>query len=554
MTVLLSNVFTKTTRDRWKSTVIGAVTLALLLVFGMAVYRDVDVAFWDDMPEAFRTMFGIPTGADVGGLAYGAIYTGYGALTMAAIALAAGAVSVAGEERAGTIGLLLDNPVSRTRVLVQKAASLLLVTAIGFVILWLAGIGAPVILDVEIGSMNVTALVVMMFINALFYGYLAMAISAWTGRTPIAIGATSAILVVSFIAVGLLPLIESLAEGARAFPWYYFAASDPVMNGIGWGDAAVLIAGSAAFVALGIIGVNRRDLRGPAAGAGLIDRLREHELTHRAADLVAGKARVSAIWIKTASEHQGLLFVTSLILFAMSVMIGPMYGLLDDAMGALAEQFPEDMLALFGGGDLSTPEGFYQVEMFGLMIPIGVLAVTIAIGSGAMAGEEKHSTMGLLLANPVRRSTVVLQKTVTMVLYAAIVGLASFLGVVVGSMVGGLGMDVGNIAAACALAVLVGLVFGGLALALGGLTGRTGIATYGAVGVAVVAYIVNGFLPLNENTEAWARLSPFHYYLSSDPLNTGMAWGHAAILVVLFAVGLVVAIVAFQRRDLRSRS
>ena len=69
-----------------------------------------------------------------------------------------------------------------------------------------------------------------------------------------------------------------------------------------------------------------------------------------------------------------------------------------------------------------------------------------------------------------------------------------------------------------------------------------------------MAYIVNGFLPLNENTEAWARLSPFHYYLSSDPLNTGMAWGHAAILVVLFAVGLVVAIVAFQRRDLRSRS
>ena len=89
MALTLTNVFTKTTRDRWKATVIGAVTLALLLVFGMSVYRDIDVAFWDDLPDAFRNMFGIPAGADVGGLAYGAIYSGYGMLTMAAIALAA---------------------------------------------------------------------------------------------------------------------------------------------------------------------------------------------------------------------------------------------------------------------------------------------------------------------------------------------------------------------------------------------------------------------------------------------------------------------------------
>ena len=552
MAVTLTNVFTKTSRDRWKSTVIGAVVLAALLFFGMAVYRDIDVSFWDELPEAFRSMFGIPDGADVGGLAYGAIYSGYGALTMAAIALAAGAVSIAGEEKNGTIGLLLGDPVSRTKVYLEKAAALVAITAVGFVILWAAAIAAPAMLDVDIGTMNINALMVMMFLNALFYGFMATALGAWTGKASIAIGVTSAVMVVSFIASGLLPLIEPIADLVRVFPWYYFASSDPLARGMDWGHFAVLAGGAAVFAVLGVVGVNRRDLRGQSVGTKLIDRLRENPLTHKAAERFAGTARVSRIWVKTASDHQGLLFVISAVLFAMSLMIGPMYNMLDDRMQALSEQFPEDLLALFGGGDLGTPEGFYQVEMFGLMIPIGILAVTIAIGAAAMAGEEKRNTMGLLLSNPVRRSTVVIQNTWAMILYGIIVGGVSFLGVAAGSLVGNLVMDLVNVAAACALATLLGLVFGGLALALGGATGRTGIAIYGAVGVAVLTYIANGFLPLNESTEAWARLSPFNYYLSSDPLNTGMNWGNAAVLTGLFLVTVAAAVVLFDRRDLRT--
>jgi len=550
--VTLTNVFTKTSRDRWKSTVIGAVVLAALLVFGMAVYRDIDVSFWDELPEAFRSVFGIPEGADVGGLAYGAIYSGYGALTMAAIAMAAGAVSIAGEEKNGTIGLLLGDPVSRTKVYLQKAAALVAVTSVGFVILWLAAIAAPAMLDVDIGSMNINALMVMMFVNALFYGYMATALGAWTGKTSVAIGVTSAVMVMSFIAAGLLPLIESVAGLVRVFPWHYFTSTDPLANGIDWGHFAVLAGSAVVFVGVGVIGVNRRDLRGQSVGTKLIDRLRENPLTHKAAERFAGTARVSRIWVKTASDHQGLLFVVSVVLFGMSVMIGPMFNMLDDTMKTLSDQFPEDLLALFGGGDLGTPEGFYQVEMFGLTIPIGVLAVTIAIGAAALAGEEKRNTMGLLLSNPVRRSTVVMQNTWAMILYAVIVGGVSFLGLAAGSLLGNLGMNLVNVAAACTLATLLGLVFGGLALALGGATGRTGVAIYGAVGVAVLTYIANGFLPLNENTEAWARLTPFHYYLSSDPLNNGMDWGHAAVLTGLFLVTVAAAVVLFDRRDLRT--
>ena len=548
---MLANVFTKSVLDRWKPPVIAAVSLAVLLIFGMAVYRGIDISFWDDLPEAFRSVFGIPDGADVGGLAYGAIYTGYGMLTMAGVALAGGAVSISGEEKSGTIGLLLGNPVGRTTLAVSKAAALAVVTVGAFVFLWLAGIATPVLLDVEIGTMNVTALLVMMFVNALFYGFLAFALSGWTGKSSLAGGVSAGIMVISFIAVGLLPLVDSLAGLAKFFPWYYFSSSEPVMNGIDWADFAVLAIGALVFFVVGVVGVNRRDLRSQSVGTKMIDRLRANPITHKVAEMLAGSARVSKIWFKTASEHQALLYVIVPVMFLMALMIGPMFTMLDDTLKSLGEQFPETLLALFGGGDMGTPEGFYQIEMFGMMIPISLLVVTIVIGTAALAGEEKNNTMGLLLANPVRRSTIVIQKTWTMILYAVIVALASFLGVAGGSLLGNLGMDIGNIAATCALAALLGLAFGGLALALGAATGRTQIASYGAVGVAVVAFIVNGFLPLNDSTAAWAKMSPFYYYLSSDPLINGMAWGHAAVLGGLFVILLAAAVILFQRRDLR---
>jgi ABC-2 type transport system permease protein len=548
---MLANVFTKTARDRWKSTVIAAVSLGCLLVFGMAAYNDVDVAFWDDFPEAFRTMFAIPEGADVGGLAYGAIYTGYGALTMAAVALAAGASVFAGEERKGTIGLLLGNPVSRTRTLMSQAGAIVSLCFAGSVILWVAGVGAPQMLNVDVGDMHITELVVMMFVIALFHGFLALAIAGWTGKPSLASGVATGVLVASFVGVGLFPIITGWENVAKVFPWYYFSSSQPALNGVDWGHFAVLAGSILALGALAVVGVNRRDLKSQSVGTKLIDRLRENPLTHRMAEMIAGTARVSRIWVKTASDHQALLFIVVVTIVFMSLWLGPMYNMLDDAMASLAEQFPERLLALFGGGDLSTAEGFFQIELFSLVIPIGLLAATISIGARAMAGEEERNTMGLLLASPIRRSTVVLQKTWTMVLFTVIIGIASFLGIAGGSVLGGLGMNMGNIAAACLMASLLGLLFGGLALALSGATGRTAIAVYGSVGIAVITFIANGFLTVNENTEAWARISPFYYLLATEPLVNGMDWLHGAGFLALFAVLFALAVFSFNRRDLR---
>lgn len=549
---MLATVVTKTFLDRWKGAAIGAAALAVMFFFGMAVYRDIDLALYTDLPEALRALMNIPSDADVGALAYGAIYSSYGALTLASLALSMGSASIAGEERNGTMGLLLGNPKSRTHILVSKAANIVILSALGALILWVAGIVVPDILNVDVTGIQVGALVFHMFVIAVFHGFLAMAIGAWTGKNSLASGVTVGVMVISFFAVGLLPLVDSLKNGVKVFPWYYYSGSNSHINGIDWGHLAVLFVGIGLLAALAALGVNRRDLRSQATRVSLVDRLRAYPMTEKIVDRLAGSARVSRIWVKTASENQGILIVVAYVMFLMmGLLIGPMYTFIDETLVKFADALPEEMLALFGGGDMATPEGFYQVETFGLMTPIAFMVVTVTIGARALAGEEANRTMGLLLANPIKRSTVVLEKTIAMIVQAAVVAVALFTGVVGGSMLGGLGMSPVNIAAATLLGTLIGLVFGALALALSAATGRTRVAVYGTIGAALALYLANGFLPFSEGLDGLAKLSPFHYYLSSDPLLNGMNWAHGAVLLGLFVALVAAAVMLFDRRDLR---
>jgi ABC-2 type transport system permease protein len=400
--------------------------------------------------------------------------------------------------------------------------------------------------------MDVGALSVHLFAVVIFFGFLAMAIGAWTGKRGDAAGAAVGLMFVSIFVVGLLPLVEGWENLAKIFPWYYFNGSEPLVNGIDWGHISLLFMGSTVFVIISILGLNRRDLKNQSLGVGLLDRLRSNKWMRHIVNRLVGSARVSHVWIKTFSEHQVILIITAYVMFLiMGLLIGPIYNWLPAEVFDIFDQFPEEILAAFGSGNMSTPEGFYQIETFGLMAPIAVMLVTIAVGARALAGEEERRTIGLLLANPIKRSRIVIEKAWTMVVCAFTIGFTIFAGVWLGSLLGGLGLNVGNIAATCLLVTLLGLVIGSIALALSAATGRVRIAIFGSIGAALVFYITSSFLPLNENLANLAKLSPHYYYLSSDPLLTGMDWGHGAILAGLTLVLVALSVGLFQRRDLK---
>ncbi|MCP3854868.1 MAG: ABC transporter permease subunit [Actinomycetia bacterium] len=547
---MLTNVFTKALRDRWLGMTIGAVALALYLLAGMAVYRDIDVSIYTDLPEPILELMGISADTDVGGLAYGAIYGTIGALTLAGLSIAMGSRAIAGEERNGTIGLLLANPISRTGVAVAKGAAIVTITGLGAAILWVAALVVPRLLGVDTDAVHISALVAHLYANALFYGFLALLVGAWTGSSGMASGVSSAVMIVSYIGSGLLRVIEGWEDGARLLPWHYYDSGQPVNNGAQWSNLAILLGAALVFGLGALAGVNRRDLREHSTGVTLLDRLRSQPLTQRIIERLAGSTRVSRIWVKTASEHQGVLTITGLIMVATGALVGPIYNLMDDELKELSDQFPEALLAMVGGVDISTAEGYFQAELFSLTAPIAIIALTVIMGTRALAGEEARHTMGLLLANPVSRRRVVLAKSVALVANAAALAVATFAGTMLGAAMGGLELDAWAVGAACVHLTLLGVVFGFAALTIGAATGEVKAATFGAVGLGLGFYLMNSFLPLNDSVAGYARLSPFYYYLESNPLVNGLHLGHAAVLALVAAVLLTLAVVLFDRRDL----
>ena len=108
---------------------------------------------------------------------------------------------------------------------------------------------------------------------------------------------------------------------------------------------------------------------------------------------------------------------------AMIVFIWPSYRTAFEST-----ELPQGVQA-FLGSDLSyaTAPGFVSGEFFS-WIPVLLIVYAVVQGTGAIAGEEGSGTLDLLMAQPVARSTVALQKCLAFCVGAALVVALGFVG------------------------------------------------------------------------------------------------------------------------------
>jgi beta-exotoxin I transport system permease protein len=75
------------------------------------------------------------------------------------------------------------------------------------------------------------------------------------------VGSPSPLAFASLLVNGLLPFNDTLAGWARAQPFHYYLTSDPLLDGMDWGHAAVLAGATVVLVVLSVPLFRRRDLR-----------------------------------------------------------------------------------------------------------------------------------------------------------------------------------------------------------------------------------------------------------------------------------------------------
>jgi ABC-2 type transport system permease protein len=260
-----------------------------------------------------------------------------------------------------------------------------------------------------------------------------------------------------------------------------------------------------------------------------------------------------SVYAKTLRDHWkgilgwglGLAAIT-----ALEVAIYPSIRERADEMNKLVANYPEAFKAMFGLDDFTSGAGFMQAELFSLLVPLALIALAVSFGAGATAGEEERKTVDLLLAAPVTRGRVVVEKFLALVTGTVLVGLALVAALWAGSAVQDMSIGVDRLVAATASAVLLGLCFGGVALAVGCATGRRAWAAAAAAGLAIAGFLVNSLSSMAEGLERWRPLTLFYQYASNDPLRNGLDLGDAAVMLAVATVRGLAALIAFQRRDL----
>jgi ABC-2 type transport system permease protein len=258
--------------------------------------------------------------------------------------------------------------------------------------------------------------------------------------------------------------------------------------------------------------------------------------------------------LKTLRDQERPLLLWGGYLVALAVLMALFYPTISHmtAFNQYLSQLPEGLKQMFGSGliDYTSPSGYFSTELFSLMVPLLLLVFGIGFGANAIAGDEEKGTLGFLLANPVPRRRVVVDKFGVLVVSMILLGSLFWAGLAISSLAMGIDISLLKLAEATVGAVLLGLVFASLSFLAGCIKGNKGRSMGIASGLAVLTYLLNTLGGLVSGLKDFRFLSPFYHYMEPDTLANGFAPVHILVLLGLVIVFLVVSIPAFIRRDI----
>ncbi|MFH1330953.1 MAG: ABC transporter permease subunit [Actinomycetota bacterium] len=217
----------------------------------------------DSYPEALRAMFNMVEGVSLStgpGFLHMELFSLVLPLLLIVFAVGFGARAIAGEEEEGTLDLILSGPITRRRVLAEQFAAMAASTfAIGLVN-FAAMLAAGAVFDMGLVPGRLAAATFGVVLIALVFGALALAVGAVTGRRGVAIAVAAATALASYLVFSLADVVTWLGTVQKASPWYYYAESAPLLNGLEWAHAGVLAAIAVALPVAGGVVLERRDL------------------------------------------------------------------------------------------------------------------------------------------------------------------------------------------------------------------------------------------------------------------------------------------------------
>lgn len=215
------------------------------------------------------------------------------------------------------------------------------------------------------------------------------------------------------------------------------------------------------------------------------------------------------------------------------------------------QSIPPALREAFGIEALGTIEGFLAAELysFGWVLLLGLYLAYAA--ASLIADDVEDDRIDMLLALPVSRSKLLLEKFGSLLVPVVVVNVAIFGVVYAGALAIGEAISVADLAMVHLLSVPYLLSTAAVGLASSVWFDRAGLAQRFAMGVVFGLFLLDSVVASTE-FEWIGGVSPTRYYDVNDILIRGQYdYVSAGILLAATAVLVAVAAVAFTRKDIR---
>ncbi len=256
---------------------------------------------------------------------------------------------------------------------------------------------------------------------------------------------------------------------------------------------------------------------------------------------------------KTLRDQRWALLGWGIGLALLALYLGWIYPFINRAaeMMKVLKTLPPVIKNLIGKNEfMATPESFFNLQPYSILLPLLFIVFAIARGSDATAGEEERGTLDLLLANPLKRSRLVVEKSLANGGALLALALLFWLAMAAWTRLFGIVLNAWRLAAVTFSCWLLGAAFYALALACGCWRGKKKFSIGVSGGLAVVTFLINAYAPMVESLRPYRILSPFYFYNGNNVLSNGLLLSHVLVLLGLATLFFCTALFAFSRRDL----
>lgn len=265
---MLRDAFLKGLRDQLRPFAMWAAGVAFYVALLISIYPSIRKSagaiqeYVKNMPEAVRAAFmGNSDFSTPVGYVNVELLSWLAPIVLIGFAVVVAARSVAGEEEAGTLGLVLTHAVGRTRFALQKYAAMVVVVVALGAVFWLSLTVATTIAGTPVGTADLAVTFVKLTLLGLAVGSVTFAVGGGSGRRQAAVAAGAGVGVLMYLLNTLAVMNETIRPLRYLSLFHWAGGASPLGKPLEWSSVLVLVATCLVLLAASIALFERRDLR-----------------------------------------------------------------------------------------------------------------------------------------------------------------------------------------------------------------------------------------------------------------------------------------------------